>query len=171
MLPIIERPSPANKAPAACLPAPAVAGQGVGTYQSMRSSSSRASGACSLTSTHLCPGGAVGVCGAGAPGSLKRASEIPSLTPALIAEYSTQYVISSPITAAINCSNSPSPISPMSLPSLKDTNGTGFLGVAFGCDKGAACSRRRSAAQAAPSAALTLPVGNHGEINGKGRSV
>lgn len=30
---LIERPSPATEAPAACLPAPAVAGQGVGTHQ------------------------------------------------------------------------------------------------------------------------------------------
>lgn len=32
MPPFIERPSPATTAPAACLPAPAVAGQGVGTH-------------------------------------------------------------------------------------------------------------------------------------------
>lgn len=31
MPPFIERPSPATTAPAACLPAPAAAGQGVGT--------------------------------------------------------------------------------------------------------------------------------------------
>lgn len=33
MPPIFERPSPATTAPAACLPAPAAAGQGVGTHQ------------------------------------------------------------------------------------------------------------------------------------------
>lgn len=30
---LIERPSPATEAPAACLPAPAAAGQGMGTHQ------------------------------------------------------------------------------------------------------------------------------------------
>lgn len=44
------------------------------------------------------------------------------------------------------------------------------VGEHLGGDKGAACGRRRSAAQAAPGAAFTLPVGNHGEINGKGRN-
>lgn len=37
MPPFIERPSPATTAPAACLPAPAVAGQGVGTRPRMYS--------------------------------------------------------------------------------------------------------------------------------------
>lgn len=84
------------------------------TSQSIRKSSSRAlpAGDLSGISTHLNPGGADGACADGAAGSLNLASETPSLTPALMAEYSTQYVSSSPIPAAMNGNSSPNPINP-----------------------------------------------------------
>lgn len=113
-----ERPSPAIAAPASS-PAPADAGQGVGTHRAqsiLSSSSCERCGAWSLSSTHLNPGGAAGACEAGEVGSLNLASEIPSLTPDLIAEYSTQYVSSKPMQAAINCSSNPSPINSIAIP-------------------------------------------------------
>ncbi|MDN5502503.1 MAG: hypothetical protein L0H10_01580 [Comamonas sp.] len=95
--------------------APGLVGAGGTLYQSIRKSSSRALlvGDLSGVSVHLNPGGAGGACGDGAAGSLNLASEIPSLTPALIAEYSTQYVSSIPMAAAMNGNSSPSPINPM----------------------------------------------------------
>ena len=92
------------------------------TPQSIRKSSSRAFPAAVFSgiSTHLNPGGADGACADGAAGSLNLASETPSLTPALIAEYNTQYVSSSPIPAAIKGNNSPNPINPTAAsPSLE----------------------------------------------------
>lgn len=92
------------------------------TSQSIRKSSSRAlpAGDLSGISTHLNPGGADGACAAGAAGSLNLASETPSLTPALMAEYRTQYVSSSPIPAAMSGNSSPNPINPTAAsPSLE----------------------------------------------------
>ena len=92
------------------------------TSQSIRKSSSRALPAVGLSGirTHLNPGGADGACADGAAGSLNLASETPSLTPALIAEYSTQYVSSSPSPAAMSGNSSPNPINPTAAsPSLE----------------------------------------------------
>ena len=101
------------------LAAPVGAGQGVDTSktQSILNSSSCVRFECSSrTSTHLNPVGAAGCCGACELGSLNRAPEMPSLTPDFIAEYSTQYVSSKPIPAAINGSSNPSPINAMAAP-------------------------------------------------------
>ena len=121
---ITERSSPAITAPASS-PAPADAGQGVDTQhvQSILSSSSRErSGMSSLSSTHLKPCGAVGACDVAAFGNLNRASDIPSLTPAFIAEYSTQYISSSPSTPPTSGSIIPSPISiPTTTPLFVET--------------------------------------------------
>ena len=95
------------------------------TSQSIRKSSSRALPAVGLSGirTHLNPGGADGACADGAAGSLNLASETPSLTPALMAEYSTQYVSSSPIPAAMSGNSSPNPINPTAAsPSLEATD-------------------------------------------------
>lgn len=112
---IFLRPSPGQEDQSARLAASAEVGQVEGTTsQSIRKSSSRAlpAGDLSGISTHLNPGGADGACADGAAGSLSLASETPSLTPALMAEYSTQYVSSSPIPAAMNGNSSPNPINP-----------------------------------------------------------
>ena len=104
---------PGQEGQSARLAASALVGQVEDTIpQSIRKSSSRAlpAGDLSGISTHLNPGGADGACADGAAGSLNLASETPSLTPALIAEYSTQYVSNSPIPAAMNGNSSPNPI-------------------------------------------------------------
>lgn len=105
----------ANQGEVDSVAAPGLVGVGGTLYQSIRKSSSRALlvGDLSGVSVHRNPGGAGGAWGDGAAGSLSRASEIPSLTPALIAEYSTQYVSSIPMAAAMNGNSSPSPINPM----------------------------------------------------------
>ncbi len=115
----------ANKGEVDSVAAPGLVGVGGTLYQSIRKSSSRALlvGDLSGVSVHRNPGGAGGAWGDGAAGSLNRASEIPSLTPALIAEYSTQYVSSIPMAAAMNGNSSPSPINPMvASPSLEATD-------------------------------------------------
>ncbi|BDR08706.1 hypothetical protein CTR2_R20440 [Comamonas thiooxydans] len=116
-------PPPGQKDRSARLAASAQVDQVEGTTpQSIRKSSSRALPAVGLSGirTHLNPGGADGACADGAAGSLNLASETPSLTPALIAEYSTQYVSSSPIPAAINGNSRPNPINPTAAsPSLE----------------------------------------------------
>lgn len=112
-------PPPGQEDQSARLAASAQVDQVEGTTpQSIRKSSSRALSAVvfSGVSTHLNPGGADGPCADGAAGSLNLASEMPSLTPALIAEYSTQYVSSSPIPAAISGNSSPNPIIPTAAP-------------------------------------------------------
>ena len=116
-------PLPGQKDQSARLAASAKVDQVEGTTsQSIRKSSSRALPAVGLSGirTHLNPGGADGACADGAAGSLNLASETPSLTPALMAEYSTQYVSSSPIPAAMSGNSSPNPINPTAAsPSLE----------------------------------------------------
>lgn len=116
-------PPPGQKDLGARLAASVQVDQVEGTIsQSIRKSSSRALSAGDLSdiSTHLNPGGADGACADGAAGSLNLASETPSLTPALIAEYSTQYVSTSPVPAAISGNSTPNPIHPMAAsPSLE----------------------------------------------------
>ena len=119
-------PPPGQKDQSARLAASAKVDQVEGTTsQSILKSSSRAlpAGDLSGISVHRNPGGAGGAWGDGAAGSLNRASEIPSLTPALIAEYSTQYVSSIPMAAAMNGNSSPNPINPTAAsPSLEATD-------------------------------------------------
>lgn len=116
-------PPPGQKDQSARLAASAKVDQVEGTTsQSIRKSSSRAlpAGDLSGISTHLNPGGADGACADGAAGSLNLASETPSLTPALMAKYSTQYVSSSPSPAAMSGNSSPNPINPTAAsPSLE----------------------------------------------------
>lgn len=116
-------PPPGQKDQSARLAASAKVDQVEGTTsQSIRKSSSRAlpAGDLSGISTHLNPGGADGACADGAAGSLNLASETPSLTPALMAKYSTQYVSSSPNPAAMSGNSSPNPINPTAAsPSLE----------------------------------------------------
>lgn len=116
-------PPPVQKDLGARLAASVQVDQVEGTIsQSILKSSSRAllAGDLSGISVHRNPGGAGGAWGDGAAGSLNRASEIPSLTPALIAEYSTQYVSSIPMAAAMNGNSSPNPINPTAAsPSLE----------------------------------------------------
>ena len=175
--------------------APGLVGAGGTLCQSILRSSSRAFPAVGLSGirTHLNPGGADGACADGAAGSLNLASETPSLTPALMAEYSTQYVSSSPMPAAMNGNSSPSPINPMvASPSfeaadLKDPafapvnrNRAQWQSIAdFLTRQNLAIVLRAQAAAArgpacgdtsAAGEARTLPVGNHGEIVAKGVS-
>lgn len=125
----------ANKGEVDSVAAPGLVGAGGTLNQSIRKSSSRALlvGDLSGVSVHRNPGGAGGAWGDGAAGSLNLASEIPSLTPAFIAEYSTQYVSSIPMAAAMNGNSSPSPINPMvASPSLEATDlksAAGLVGV------------------------------------------
>ncbi|MEQ6471608.1 hypothetical protein [Comamonas sp. wu1-DMT] len=179
------------------LAAPGCVGAGGTLNQSIRKSSSRALFVDDLSgmSVQRNPGGAGGAWGDGAAGSLNRASEIPSLTPALIAEYSTQYVSSIPMVAAMNGNSSPSPINPMvASPSLEaaDLKDPPF---ALACRNSAQWqsiadfltrqnlrqvlkARAQAAAARGPACgdtsvageARTLPVGNHGEIVAKGVS-
>ena len=124
----------------------------------------------SFCSTHLNPGGAADCVGCDG-GNLNRASDIPSLTPALITAYSSQQAMTVPTSPAIIEIRKKLPIASIEASLFLGIDGSspdsGESLAAQQAARGPACGD----ASASGAAAQPLPLGNHGEIVSKGQDV